>query len=195
MTQLPLCLNSPNTLECLGGSKPQKRQNHQEKTGSSEVVHANFPNSDIEKFFGRVLFGELDECWLWQGARHPRGYGQIWTNGKLMYAHRFSYILENGPIAKGQVVCHKCDNPPCCNPNHLFSGTQIENLEDAFKKGRAKVCSGTLNIKAKLTDSEVMRIRLLRRRGATTTSLAEMFGVWQGTIWQIISGKNWRHVK
>lgn len=86
--------------------------------------------------------GGPDACWPWQGGHVARGYGHTtWSDNYVrteIMAHRQAYEFEVGPIADGLQVCHKCDNPPCCNPAHLFLGTPTENLNDAYSKGRRK---------------------------------------------------------
>ena len=89
------------------------------------------------------------DCWLWTAGKYGRGYGHFYvgrtgTHGTAEYyrqhgmkpAHRVAYELWVGPIPKGMVICHKCDNPPCCNPDHLFPGTYVENMQDCSRKGR-----------------------------------------------------------
>lgn len=76
-------------------------------------------------------------CWEWTGKVRRDGYGACWSGGREMLAHRVSFAREHGEIPAGAVVCHKCDNPRCINPQHLFMGTQGDNLRDAFAKGRS----------------------------------------------------------
>lgn len=82
------------------------------------------------------------ECWEWVGASANRGtkgrnYGVFWLGGKLEVSHRVSWVMERGPIPPGMLVCHRCDNPPCVRPDHLFLGTPTDNMQDMIAKGRA----------------------------------------------------------
>jgi hypothetical protein len=88
-----------------------------------------------EAFWGKVKRGSPEECWPWKGARNPAGYGKILVDGVHIDTHRVAYMLAVGPIGE-LLVCHKCDNPPCCNPQHLWLGTCSDNLRDAVAKGR-----------------------------------------------------------
>lgn len=94
-----------------------------------------------ERFWSKVAKGAPDTCWEWQASRNNHGYGQFGIASpdgprRMVGAHRVAWELTNGPIPDGQEVCHRCDNPPCCNPADLFLGTQQDNLDDAASKGR-----------------------------------------------------------
>lgn len=111
------------------------------------------------------------ECWTWAGTTNPDGYGIIWNGKRGMLAHRHAWILTHGPIAGEDCVLHRCDNPPCCRPDHLFLGTHAENAADMKAKGRARAVRS-------LTDDQVRELRRLRATGQHTYYvLGEMFGI------------------
>jgi len=90
----------------------------------------------MERFMSKVQ--KTDDCWIWIGSHNNHGYGKMMypRKGEFIYAHRLSYILHKGEIPDGLLVLHKCDNPLCVNPSHLFLGTQLDNVHDAIHKGR-----------------------------------------------------------
>jgi hypothetical protein len=116
-------------------------------------------------------------CWLFQGAHDRDGYGQARRQGVLVLAHRAAYEAVNGPIPKGQVMLHSCDQPQCCNPDHVTPGTQADNMADAAAKGRT--ASGSRNGMAKLTETQR---REILASDAPAGELAAAYGVGVRTI-------------
>jgi hypothetical protein len=151
--------------------------------------------TSVERFWSKVRRGADDECWPWIGSRTPFGYGKISTgNGKpAAVASRVSWRLANGPIPAGLVVCHRCDNPPCVNPAHLFLGTHAENMADARSKGR--VNRGERNGIAKLTEGDVREIRRRRLNGELARLIAPDFGITHFNVYQIEKRRSWAHVE
>lgn len=92
-----------------------------------------------EDLWKKVERGADDVCWPYTGARVPFGYGIFTVNYRTVIAHRLAWELTNGTIPEGMQVCHTCDNPPCCNPAHLFLGTPLDNMRDKMRKGRHRV--------------------------------------------------------
>lgn len=139
----------------------------------------------------RVAKGAFDECWPWQGGVNSKGYGQMRVNYKQLPAHRIAYIDATG-IQPGELcVLHRCDNPPCCNPAHLFLGTRGDNNRDCAAKGRT--LRGSLHHQAKLTEAEVAEIRARRARGEQGIAIAAAFGITAAMVSRIIRRQNWTH--
>ena len=113
-------------------------------------------------------------CLEYQGVRNSDGYGQIKVDGKMLLAHRVAYELAHGPIPSGLCVCHRCDNPSCCNPDHLFLGTHNENVKDMIDKGRQFT---------KKTPEKLERLRELRAQGLTFREIGEDLGIDPMTSW------------
>lgn len=131
-------------------------------------------------------------CWNWTGSK-CRGYGEFSTSAQgHARAHRVSYELAHGPIPKGMHCLHRCDNAACVNPEHLFLGTNVENMADMVSKGRSP--KGAANGVATLTDEKVLQIRALRRSGKSSRELAVAFGVKPEHIRRIVRRGSWTHL-
>jgi hypothetical protein len=158
-------------------------------------------------------------CWNWTGSKTKKGgYGQLSMGRKHgpVRANRYSWELHFGPIPEGLFVCHKCDNPACVNPNHLFLGTPLDNMRDCASKGRdgvhqhpesvmrgekhwahkhpEKLAHGEKHGNAKFTNAQVLEIRELVKSGIMQKDLAVKYGVHPDTISRIIRGFYWRSV-
>ena len=119
--------------------------------------------SIIERFFQKV--NKTDSCWLWTGAFTSRGYGSFGVNGKNISAHRYSYQIHTGQIPIGLVVCHTCDTPSCVNPEHLWIGTQSDNMKDMVSKDRHGASSRTQTHCRKGHDFDVYGFKTYTKNG------------------------------
>lgn len=159
------------------------------------------------RFWVKVAIGGPDTCWPWLAYRgkSKRGldYGKIGIDGRIHFAHRIAWELTNGPIPDGLRVLHRCDNPPCCNPAHLFLGTQGDNVQDMWDKqrhgARAKPpvghrCRGEAHHSARLTATDVVEVRRLAADGMSIRAIAEQFGITPQSTRAIVQRKNWKHV-
>jgi len=156
-----------------------------------KVVHKI--KDPIKYFWDRVNKNNDDECWNWnKGLRH--GYGYVAWEGKPTAASRVSWIITHGEIPNGLFVCHKCDNPACVNPNHLFLGTNSENIQDMYNKGRGRCPKGENTKKAKLTNSQVIEIRhkLIPYKRGLIGIIAKEYGVTKMIITNIKNNKTYK---
>jgi hypothetical protein len=145
------------------------------------------PKTQEERFWAKVI--KTDVCWNWTGAKNPKGYGILHRSGKQarnILAHRVSWELHNGPIPEGMWVLHRCDNPECTRPDHLFLGTVIENMQDAAQKCRIKG-------KRKLTVDQAQEIRSRYATGMFSfTQLAREYHVCYQRIAAIVRNQSYR---
>jgi hypothetical protein len=148
----------------------------------------------LEKFWKRVDVRGPDECWPWLIVKMPDEYGRVLHNGKLEGSHRVSFSIANGDIPPGAQILHKCDNPPCCNPRHLFIGTNLDNVRDKIVKGRGNQAKGEIHYRAKLTEKNVSSIRSMADRGIAPKEVSNIFGISQDHARNIIKRKIWRHI-
>ncbi len=129
-------------------------------------------------------------CIEWTAGHTEKGYGHMWRAGKTVLSHRIAYELKNGPIPEGMKVCHTCDNPPCCNEEHLFLGTNADNMSDMVAKGRS--ARGEKHGEAKLTYTDVVKIRQQLEAGVKTRDIAASFGVSKATVRRIKIKESWK---
>lgn len=153
-------------------------------------IHRKIP--PITRLLRKTYKGDGSGCWVWMGFRKKEmGYGKIRVGSKSLYAHRVSYESFVGKIPHGLFVLHKCDNPPCVRPDHLFLGTLAENIKDCASKKR--ISAGENHYKSKVNDDIVRDIRLSYKHG-NGTKLANKYGVSRTTINEIVHRKVWGHV-
>lgn len=136
-------------------------------------------------------------CINWLGSKNKKGYGKLSYNGKLILSHRFSYLIYYGYLDDNLFVCHRCDNPSCVNPKHLFLGTPKDNMKDASVKGRCVLPNqkGQNHPHSKLTDKKVKEIKKLMKSGASGLKVAKKYNVDNSVIYDIKNGRSWKHIK
>lgn len=147
----------------------------------------------IARFWAKVDLRDLgpDECWLWRGALYASGYGSFRIGSRSYRAHRVAEELVRGSLAPGVQVLHRCDNPACVRPDHLFRGDPAANAADRHRKGRDGNHRGFLNGRAKFTDVEVRMIRARAGRGETHESIARSYDVHQTTVSRLVRGETY----
>jgi len=144
-----------------------------------------------EKFWSKVEKGETDECWEWQAAADEHGYGRINVRGKTKLATRVSVRLD-GRDPSNYYVLHKCDNPCCVNPKHLYLGNQKQNMRDSVEHGNANLGEEAPN--SSLTNEEVQQINDKMHKGLSNAEIAKDYLVDEATISDIRCGNSWTHV-
>lgn len=153
----------------------------------------NFPPRRIRKFWNNVEKKAESECWEWIGSRDSKGYGKFFScedgSHKLLIAHRIAYFLVNGVDPGDAFVCHSCDNPPCCNPKHLWLGTMKDNVADMCKKNRqGRACST-------LSDNDVFMIReLWYSRMFTQGEIGFMYKITKPAVCKIVNRNAFKHI-
>lgn len=154
----------------------------------------------IERFEALVSPEPMSGCWLWAGAPgdgKPNGqYGRFRMNGKQWRAHRAAWILFRGSIPSEKHVLHRCDNPACVNPEHLFIGSNVDNVADRVTKGRSgwKERKGESHPMRKLSEDDVRSIRLRSLSGESGRALALEFGIHYATVSEIKNRRKWKHI-
>jgi len=159
---------------------------HRRKLSVSHTQDVN------KRFWSKVNIKGPDECWEWTGPLNAKGYGSFSFPGHTCRASRMAWILTYGNISKNICVLHKCDNPACCNPAHLYLGTNQDNVDDKVRKGRQ--LKGEKVGTSKLTEKQVLKISELYGKQYTLNQLATLFSVTNTTIWRIIHNYSWKHI-
>lgn len=144
------------------------------------------PATITERFWAKV--SKAEGCWLWLAGQYSNGYGEFFYRGRLHCAHRVAWELTHGVIQEGMSVCHSCDVRQCVRPDHLFLGTQSENLSDMDRKGRRWIGP------CKLTDDQVRSLRQLRNGGQDLRSLATEFGISETQVSAIARRRYYKRV-
>jgi len=159
-------------------------------------MQPQYTSSDVSRFWSKVNRTDNPaECWEWTAYKDRHGYGQFGVSNprRVEYSNRTAWAITNGPIPDGMHICHRCDNPSCCNPAHLFLGTAADNMVDAATKGRMP--RGEVHHSAKLTDDQVTAIRAVYATGTESqVTLAARFRVSSSVINEVIHGIAWQHV-
>lgn len=157
-----------------------------------------YSRKDIKRFIRHIKVNKETGCWEWIGYLDKDGYGQfsiILSNMKKMVkSHRLAFsIFHNIVIISEMCVCHTCDNPKCCNPNHLWLGTNLDNTQDMMNKGRGNQASGENHGRAKLDWISVREIRRLHTTGKYTyPQLSEMFNISYSSINFVVNNRTWK---
>lgn len=159
-----------------------------DESGTRDIAAAQDVAQQRDPFWSLARMG--DGCWEWQGRRSEKGYGQFKAKGG---AHRHAWRLTYGEPG-AMFVCHRCDNPPCVRPDHLFLGTALDNNRDRVSKGRPNGAYGERNVNAKLTADDVRTIRaaLEGARKGVGAALARKYGVGEAVITRIKAGTVWK---
>lgn len=161
----------------------------------------------VDRFWDKVYILGYDDCWIWEGKVSSGGYGQIFLGSEshpqlqprcyVQVTHAAWYIYKGDWPSERVNVCHKCDNPICVNPRHLFLGTQANNLEDMRNKGRGFVPEakiGSAHPLSRLSEEQIIKIRERRNCGETLTFLAEVFEVSVSTIFRVVHRHSYKEV-
>lgn len=145
----------------------------------------------IVRFWAKVAIANENECWNWTASLSSSGYGRFNVNGENRIAARVSWEIHYGEIKNKLHVLHKCDNPSCVNPKHLYLGTHQDNMRDRQIKGRTHRHLGITNGSAKLTENDIREIRRRSANGESQRQLARAFGVTRMAIKFVIKGHTW----
>lgn len=151
------------------------------------------PQERIQAFWNKIIITADDnQCWLWIASSHKQGYG--WFGTEL--AHRIAWSYPDYLIPDGLCILHSCDNPKCCNPKHLFLGTQLENIQDKVNKNRQSKISGEKHHSCRISDKQIEEIRERYAKGGVLyKTIAQDMGIAIGTVGRFVTGKHTKRIK
>lgn len=147
---------------------------------------------DLNRFWANVDKNGDGECWNWIKVSQKHPYGRIRWQGRQLLAHRVSYQIAFGDFNQALEVLHKCDNPACVNPSHLFLGTQQDNMTDKATKCRQAILKGENNGQSRLTQTDVQEIRQRYQAGESQGAIAMDYGVHRSQIGRIVNFQRWK---
>jgi hypothetical protein len=154
----------------------------------------SFLTIEYEKKLFEERIKKTPSCWIWIGLLSPQGYGRIKIRQKQKVASRLSWEIHYGEIPKGMIICHKCDNPACVNPEHLFIGRHKDNTHDMIRKKRKHSNIGENNPMVILNEEKVKEIRKLHQSGKKIKEIAEGYNLKYFTCLDVVNRRNWRHI-
>ena len=172
------------------------RQGRRVGASSRREAIVTFTGRDIQRFWSYVT--KTRGCWRWDGQLNVQQYGRLRIKGRMVRVHRMSWCIHHGAIPPGLFVLHACDNPRCVRPDHLFLGTQTDNIRDMIQKGRGRWLRGDAHPNAKLTRKEVQAIRasyvpgVNRFRPGNSAELCHRYQIDRSIIHGIVNGTAWR---
>ncbi len=169
------------------GIKRRKPRNRSRRFSQAEARKS-------EAYFWGKVVKMNSGCWHWRGLLDSDGYGEASISGRNIRAHRVAFVLAGNILPDGMCVCHKCDNRPCVNPDHLFLGTGVENTLDRHKKGRDAPQTGSLNHNSKISEEDVLEIRRRYSSGETQIQIALEFGISRPCVSIVVNRKTWTHL-
>jgi hypothetical protein len=188
--QHPSRLHMLATLSMMVRKDQRLAERRRAKRPEMRGLYVSRPTGPLAPRFAEKVRPHKSGCHTWIGTIKSNGYGVINVNGRITNAYRVAWELAKGPIPDGMWVLHTCDNRRCVNPDHLWLGTQQDNIGDMV--GKLRHNHGARNARSKLTAKQV---RLIRLMSGTQAEIAACFGVSDATICRVLSGRFWKHVQ
>lgn len=149
----------------------------------------------LKSILNRILISNNSDCWPWQGRTNKNGYASVRVGGPLTLVHRIMWCLHNHKeVPIGMEICHECDNPTCCNPNHLVPKTHVQNMGDMVTRGRSARLAGEKNPNSRLTIEQIRWCRKFIANGGNRREAAKILGINPSHVDRIVTGRSWSHI-